>query len=149
MIDENSMREIEQQAKLFRVAIESCEPNHLPVTLQDFPRGSCGDASLLLAKHLQNQGIWPLTYVCGEMTIDEKGKFHSHAWLEIEDIIIDITADQFEGVTQQVIVTRDRSWHEQFDIENKDAADYYRWSGPGIDPLPKAFELILSKLKAI
>ena len=147
MINEKLMREIELQAKLFRAAIESCASNELPVTLQDFPRGSCGDASLLLAKHLQNHGIWPLNYIRGQMATEEEGNPQSHAWLEIEDIIIDITADQFDDITQEVIVTRDRSWHGRFDIESKGVADYNRWSGPGIERLQYSFERISSKLR--
>lgn len=60
-----------------------------------------------------------------------------------------LSADQFDEVNQQVIVTRDRSWHERFKIKSKEMADYKRWSGPSIEELSEAFELICSKLKAI
>lgn len=50
-----------------------------------FPRGNCGLASLYLKKKLG-----------GEVVRGKYGK-HSHTFLLIDDIIIDITADQFGG----------------------------------------------------
>ncbi|OPZ87669.1 MAG: hypothetical protein BWY74_03344 [Firmicutes bacterium ADurb.Bin419] len=38
--------------------------------------GSCGDASLLLGKYLDEMGLGQFDYVCGEL-----GR-QSHAWLE-------------------------------------------------------------------
>ena len=149
MIEEDLMRKIRLQTEIFRTAIEACESEELPVSLQDFPRGSCSDASLLLARYLQSQGVWPLIYVSGQTNADERHQIQTHAWLEIDDIIIDITADQFDDVTQSVIVTRDRSWYQRFNVQRKEEADYYRWCGPGIDELPDAFELICSNLKDI
>ena len=93
MIEEDFIRKIELQAKRFRDALESCESSQLPVGLQDFPRGSCGDASLLLAKHLQSQRLWPLTYVCGELAAGEKQQFQTHAWLEVAPQLIVVEQD--------------------------------------------------------
>jgi len=38
----------------------------------------------------------------------------THAWIERDGVIVDITADQFDDVEQAVIVTADRTWHDQF-----------------------------------
>ncbi len=86
-----------------------CDRQDLP-TFRDFPRGSCGDASILLGEYLhQNDGgIWD--YVGGERDSD----LHSHAWLEKDGLILDITADQFDGMDEDCIVSRDSSWHLQF-----------------------------------
>jgi hypothetical protein len=58
--------------------------------------------------HQAGHGEWE--YVTGERVSD----FYSHAWLEQDGLIVDITADQFEGIDQPVIVTHDRRWHRQF-----------------------------------
>ncbi|MBC2932935.1 hypothetical protein [Nocardioides sp. zg-1228] len=43
--------------------------------------------------------------------INETGR--THAWLEQDDVIIDITAYQFDDIDEPIIVTTDRTWHEQ------------------------------------
>lgn len=101
--------EIREAAKVFRAAILRCARSDLP-TMKDFPRGSCGDASILLGQYLFDHSLGLWEYVGGEREPD----LHSHAWLELGGLIVDITADQFEDVGEPVIVTRDRSWHMQF-----------------------------------
>lgn len=77
---------------------------------QNFPSGSCGDASILLGEYLHQTGHGDWEYVTGERVRD----LYSHAWIEQDGLIVDITADQFDDVDQPVIVTRDPSWHGQF-----------------------------------
>jgi hypothetical protein len=113
--------------------------------MADFPSGACGDAALLLTKHLQLVGIWPLIYVCGQMAIRRRTQYH--AWLEYGELIIDITADQFEGISDPVIVTTDRAWHGRFTVTLRVEADYNNWEG--IDPLPNAFKTISSYLETV
>ena len=102
----------------FRAAIKKCEPKSLPVSLQCFPRGACGDAALLLAKYLEEHGYGLFDYVLGE----REGR--SHAWLQSGSLIVDITADQFEDQDVPVIVTRDNSWHSTFHGEIEHVADF-------------------------
>lgn len=96
----------------FRNAIVRCPRDDLR-SLRDFPRGSCGDASVLLGEYLYQTGHGQWDYVAGEREPD----LHSHAWLEQDGLIVDITADQFNDVDQPVIVTSDRSWHQQFSYQ--------------------------------
>lgn len=62
----------------------------------------------MLAAYLEEmgEGIW--TYVKG----DRDGE--SHAWIEQDGLIVDITADQFPEVETAVIVTARNAWHETF-----------------------------------
>ena len=103
------MREL---AKRFRSALETSDRTKLPIGLQEFPRGACGDASLLLAKYLQDNGEIGITYVTGT-----NGR-QTHGWLESDGIIIDITADQFDGF-DDLVVTIDSTWHSQFEEQSK------------------------------
>jgi hypothetical protein len=86
-----------------------CPRDDLP-TLRSFPRGSCGDASILLGEYLHQQGCGVWDYVGGERDCN----LHSHAWLEQNGLIVDITAGQFDDVDEAIIVTMDRKWHRQF-----------------------------------
>lgn len=39
---------------------------------------------------------------------------HTHAWIESEGLVVDITADQFDDIELSVVVTREGTWYEQF-----------------------------------
>jgi hypothetical protein len=63
MSDDSDTLRIRDLAKRLRAAIEACDLTTLPITFHEFPRGSCGDASLILAKHLKDNvnGSWKRT----------------------------------------------------------------------------------------
>lgn len=84
--------------------------------LDEFPRGSCGEVSKLLATYFRDHGCGIFRYFCGV----RRGK--SHAWLQKDDIIADITADQFRDQNSSVIVTKDRAWHSKFKIAQESTA---------------------------
>lgn len=100
----------------FREAILQSNKNMLPETLRNFPSGACGDASLLLGDYLYSLGYSNIDYVCGWRS------HQSHAWIEIDGTIIDITADQFPDKNEAVIVTTDKSWHNQFIEDSRESA---------------------------
>jgi hypothetical protein len=102
----------------FRQALLRCEKNKLPISLRTFPHGSCGDTSLLLGKYLQVNGFNGIRYICGWK--DRQ----SHAWLLVDGFIVDITADQFSGISDGVIVTDDHTWYKQFEINTDHIADF-------------------------
>jgi hypothetical protein len=106
----DSLREL---ARRFRAALENCDQTKLPVGLQAFPSGACADASLLLAKYLQEKGEGKAEYVSGN-----DGN-QTHAWLELDGIIIDITADQFNRSIDPVIVSTNSTWHQSFEDRSR------------------------------
>lgn len=76
-------------------------------SLADFPKGSCGEASELLGQYLSDSGLG--TWGCRSgMQLDP---VFSHAWVERDGLIVDITADQFPDVSAPVLLTTDRTWH--------------------------------------
>ena len=114
------MAELIQLAASFRRAIVravSVEP-HIYITLRNFPRGACGDASLLLARYFKDEGLSGFDYVLGQRD------GCSHAWLERRGLIVDITGDQFEEFSVDVFVGRDSVWHKSFNGEIQHPADY-------------------------
>lgn len=82
---------------------------HSPALFQ-FPRGACGVACDLLAEYLWRHDHGPWRYRWGVA----KAPRGSHAWLEQGDVIVDITADQFEEITAPVLITTNPAWHLQF-----------------------------------
>ncbi|MGA5824291.1 hypothetical protein ACPC54_41425 [Kitasatospora sp. NPDC094028] len=114
---------IRQDAQRFRWALEAAafqlaERSWTLYGLRDFPTGACLDASLLLAEYLTDRGRGEWKCVVGERPVGPAMP-HSHAWLERNGLIVDITADQFADSSGLAVwVTRDRAWHAQFgDVE--------------------------------
>lgn len=71
----------------------------------------------------------------------------SHAWLEYDGLIIDITADQFDEVSEPIIVTSDRSWHSQFKGQNPKFLDFDTFMEPNAVRLRTIYSNILKGTK--
>ena len=87
-------------------------PNCLPITFSSFPRGACGDASLILGAYLADNGFPHFVYVTGERGSHEAGTWSSHAWLEADGLVADITADQFQDAPSKIVVAASSPWHQ-------------------------------------
>jgi hypothetical protein len=132
-------------ATSFRAAIEKCGPNELTPDFGEFPRGSCGDTSLLLGTYLKEQGAGAFTYVNGGRGVSPDRCYHG--WLEAEGVIVDITADQFPEMNEQpVIVATHSAWHEKFGDRYRTEADYRTYDEQTTSRLRNAYRLILGKL---
>lgn len=129
-------------ASEFRAALLACDRKALFISLQDFPAGACGDASYLLARYLKEKGCGEFDYVAGVRWPN----FCSHAWLEKDGIIVDITADQFEEIEDEVLVTFDNYWHSQFEGNDRHIADFERWGGFIAYNLRSSYELIIKQI---
>lgn len=116
--------EVYAAAVAFRRALERCDLRALGPTLEHFPHGSCGDASLLLREHLMRHGAGPFEYVSAERGDRAAGTWTSHAWLERDGLIVDVTADQFGDETPPVLVTRDSPLHRTFAEVDRRPGDY-------------------------
>jgi len=132
---------LRQLASTFRIAIERTNKNSLPVTMADFPRGSCGDAALLLSKFLQESDCGWFEYVLGE-----RGD-SSHAWLEQAGVIVDITADQFSDGPSGVYVGPMGSWHAAFSGEVQHIADFEIYDERTRNTLHWSYENVIKTIK--
>ncbi|HJV36723.1 hypothetical protein [Geomonas sp.] len=128
-------------ASRFRSGILRCNWRSLSLpTLRDFPRGACGDASLLLAKYLQVQRCGLAHYVLG----GRAGL--PHAWLQLHGFVVDITADQFDDQVAGVIVSADSSWHCSFHGKIHSPADFCLYDRETVFKLTHAYRQISSHL---
>lgn len=98
-------------AYAFRAAIDAAGPEPWSTKHIQFPRGACGHAAELLGRHLMNQLGVVADYVCRMAHSDIEGWTGSHAWLEWDGLVIDITGDQFGW--PPVIVARDSTPHHR------------------------------------
>jgi hypothetical protein len=88
----------------------------LPDLMAGFPVACCGTVSEVLSVILK-QRYKRVVYICGEQK-KSSGGGRSHAWVQVGDIVVDITADQFDGMSP-VTVTRDSSWHKGWEIRTR------------------------------
>lgn len=100
-----------------------------------FPNGGgCLPLSEFLGSWIDNKGIEGLQVVIGKrkklQRIDESEE-ESHAWLEYEDYIIDVTGDQFTDFNEKVFVSIDRTFHNKFEIVEKRSLDKPWYDGFG------------------
>lgn len=125
LINNSEIDKIQLYACKFRLAIEQCDRKVLPVYFRDFPRGSCGDTCLLLAKYLQDVGLGIFSYVVDIYQDDQN--HYTHAWLKQRNVIVDITADQFNDIQQKVIVTTNSNWYKKFYIDSETDANLEKY----------------------
>lgn len=133
---------IRQLATEFRRAIEKCPRSLLPTTFEQFPLGSCGDATLLVGKHLNVHGYGGFFYVVGF----REGQ--SHAWLQRQSLVVDITADQFEDQPGSVIVSSDSAWHRTFRKDHEHPSDLDSYDPETKRTLTAAYLHIVSMMTA-
>lgn len=99
----------------FKNAILKTDKNNLSIALKEFPYGSCGWCNDLLLYHFKKinfSNIQNIYYISAYM--DDS----THGWLEVDDIIIDLTLSQFHKRFKKVIFS-DKRWHRKFKIESK------------------------------
>jgi len=113
------IRRLREVAASVRAAILSARdsfPPYLRRKFSAFPKGCCGHTSVLLALYLQDIGLTDVSYVFGGrrgFNVED-----AHAWVEVGDVIVDITADQFSDNPNPLVITEERSWHAKFYGDN-------------------------------
>lgn len=97
-----------------RKAIEIASTKNIcrDVGVHHFPLGCCGIASLVL-------GMWLLRFAKDIEYVHGWRDNQSHAWLEYQGWIIDITADQFEKINEKVLITDNRTFYDCFEEEGR------------------------------
>lgn len=97
---------------------KSLEEQHaqgqLPTDWEYFPEGCCGASSKILADYLKVQFGLKAEYVSGDLD------GYSHAWLELDGNVIDITCDQFDGRPPVFFAPRDDWYCSLEDIQRSD-----------------------------
>lgn len=144
----SKIEEIRKIAFDVRNAMESVLANdeihssHKPYN--NFPSGCCGAMSKILTSHFEKLGFENVGYMSGRHVVDGRG----HAWIIIEGICVDITADQFEDSNYPpVMVLRENQYELKYIFKNDHPA---RRIGIESDSeLKTIYELITNYLKVL
>lgn len=88
-----TITEIQDEAVKFRKLIEICDKSNTSLVMDCFPVMSCKLSSMLLSYHFLK--LWPYLSIKGISAATGKNGQITHYWLEINDIAIDITGDQY------------------------------------------------------
>lgn len=140
-------------ANTFRVALERCPPSALGVGFEAFPAGACGDTSLLLGRFLRECGLGDWNYVSAvrrEQSAAGWPTMMSHAWLECDGVIVDITSDQFEQFDDIVVVPAAEvsEFYATFEPETRSVADYRSGDPSVVSYLDSVYRQVLSRVSA-
>lgn len=87
---------IRQEAIRFRELLEKCDPSKAYLVPYSFPVESCKLASMLLSFHFLQ--LWPELELKGVSGVTGKNDAITHYWLEVGDIVVDITGDQYNVI---------------------------------------------------
>lgn len=127
-------KKLKQLVFKFRTAIENAMEKGEFVSdfsFSHFPCGCCGDSAYMLAQYLLENGIESV-YVCGNRYFDELEEMaQSHAWLLVNELIVDITGDQFKddssyyNYSQRVYIGKEDAFHKLFEVEEEDMHTCY------------------------
>jgi len=108
---------ITSYALIFRKALEKHIYNHNqnnPQNIISFPHEYCHEGSLLLGFYLKKNGIEDVKLYSGQV-IHENQWRGIHQWIEINNIKVDITSDQFDGLSaDQIIVSANSQFHNNY-----------------------------------
>ncbi|EHR6782880.1 TPA: hypothetical protein I7272_24405 [Vibrio parahaemolyticus] len=152
------MKDIENLVNQVRVAFEQSNPSDFPGTtlsVATFPGGCCDDSSRLLAAYLADNGIEGARLIHGSMG-GSRSELRSHDWLLINNLIVDITADQFnskEYENERVICTENSQFHSSFQTKDMGEADFRKQYPVETqrechEEFAACYEVLLKKLKA-
>ena len=109
-----------------------------------FPNICCGDMSIILSTHFINLGFDHPDYICGKHYDDDN--INSHAWIRLNGICIDITADQFSAEQYDRVIKKKK---KDYPLLNKFHPDREETSKYTIDTdiLRKTYSLIQEQLE--
>ncbi|MCD1645727.1 hypothetical protein [Marinobacter adhaerens] len=139
-----SADEIRSNVTDFRKALlAALRSGKMPQTMEDFPRGCCSDSALMLGTYLSDIGLGDFKLVVGERGCFDDNDWFSHAWLEQENLIVDITGSQFGEESNEITITINSVWHESFNLIWCDRANLKEMASE----LRPYYELVLSHLE--
>jgi len=151
-------KKLSSLADKFRAALLLTEPTDFvgtSLSASKFPDACCDDASMLLAAYLVDNGFAEVDIIRGDNGGNEK-ELPSHVWLQVGDIQVDITADQFNqfGYRNSALICEENNiFLNSFSAQNAGCADFREHVPQYNDPdlfaaFESGYETIKSKLKA-
>ncbi|MDM5068528.1 hypothetical protein OB952_14285 [Aeromonas salmonicida] len=94
-----TINELENEASYFRGLIDICDKEDKNLIINCFPVMSCKLTSMLLSYHFLT--LWPDIEVTGVSSVTGKNDTITHYWLEVSNVVIDITGDQYNIINSK------------------------------------------------
>ncbi|WP_373451105.1 hypothetical protein [Comamonas sp. SY3] len=138
---------IRELAQRFRTAIENVPVKSRPIGMELFPRGACGDTSLLFGAYLVDHSITGFKWMSGCRGDVRDNTWTSHAWLQRDNLVVDLTADQFPDAPMGLIIMSPSPWHAQFNGEDGGSGDFRDRSN--VDQLARLYRRLLQDLPSL
>jgi hypothetical protein len=129
--DVETIEQIRHIAFRVRRAIQRIPFDERPCGMERFPIGACLDAALVLGACFANRHVEGFQLVTGRIWSERHADWCTHAWLLRGDLIVDITADQFDPKLGSVIVSERSEWHRLFETNPPSDSDFRNSGEPG------------------
>lgn len=112
-----TIEELHNLASEFRKGFGVADLSEAPGLLSNFPESCCNWASYVVGHFLKfEMNLNPIEIQASRM--GKRGTEH-HAWLQLDETVIDITSDQFEDSKNKVIVSNHSQWHSKWIVDEK------------------------------
>jgi len=85
-------------------------------------------------------------YICGNKYRPDGHSF-SHGWLQNNQWVVDITADQFAEVEHRVIVSNNSEWHRQWELERPQPGALVEYGVQGVIHLWRLHSILTNRLQ--
>lgn len=120
--------ELKTVATLMREMIENVvsESTYVDIELQRFPSGACEVSSVILGLYLKEKYDVNVVQSVGKRPSPEcEYSENNHVWLTVnENVVVDITADQFDDFSSKVFVGRNSAFHDTFEVYDTRPVDF-------------------------
>lgn len=118
--------------------------------MRGFPKGACGSSAILLGACFSSCAIEGFVFIQGSRGSRKNGTWAKHAWLARQDLVVDITADQFPDAPAPVIVVEHSPWHQTFRTERltDPGAPRILWNTFGVDELYRLYHRLRPEMFA-
>jgi hypothetical protein len=135
-------------ASRVRHALANLPKDDWPDHWRSFPGGTCADTSLVLCAFLADAGFDGFELMLCERGSQADDTYSSHAWLQRDRLVVDITADQFADGPGPVVVAEDPEWHRGFRVVSKDAGDFREYPPRDVAPARDLYARLKARLDA-
>jgi hypothetical protein len=116
-MDDQQLDKLRRDVSRLRSAIDRAKVEDADAETLAFvwhwPRNCCDAPYLFIL--LYELGFRQIVRKCADVSHYGRG-FERHVWIEVDGVIVDITADQFPDQVDRVIVSRSSEWHSSLPI---------------------------------
>lgn len=141
-------RDLLEAAATFRSAIERVANSLGDFEFRDFPRGSCKASSLIFARFLNARWGLESVLVTGHRGTPSDPSWATHAWLEVNGTIVDLTADQFLDAPGPVVVSSQSEWHLRFNARKRYPASTHEYHQEALARFERQYAAVIAALGA-